>query len=189
MIVAALSPSRPTELPSGWSARLDLDVAILDASENRLASQRVSGFTVKPPMKPRCVVPGLLPLESVLSDKRKHLADGKRLVLAVDVSVLSETVSQNERLAALDRPKPVSSDQAVAICPHCEAPFEIDEGNCNVFRHAVDKRTLRPIPPHTPEAECLKLVREEKVYGCAKPLRVRFDVFSAAWIAERCDYI
>lgn len=189
MIVASLIPARPTELPSGWAAQLDVEVTLLDASGGRLVSQRLSGATVKPPMRPRCVLPGLLPLETVLSDKQQHLVDAKHLALAVDVTLLSETISQNERLAALDRPKPASSDRTVAICPHCDAPFEIDEGNCNVFRHAVDKRTMQPIPPHTPEAECLKLVREDKVYGCARPLRVRFDVFSATWIAEKCDYI
>jgi hypothetical protein len=91
-------------------------------------------------------------------------------------------------IADLEAPK-TKTDGIVVTCPHCQCPFEVEEGNCLVFRHAVDKKTLNPIAPHTPKAECEMLLREEKIIGCGKPVRLAYDKSARMWIGEVCDYI
>ena len=96
--------------------------------------------------------------------------------------------SRGPSIADLEAPK-TKTDGIIVTCPHCQLPFEVEEGNCLVFRHAVDKKTLAPIAPHTPQAECEKLLREEKILGCGKPLRLAYDKAARLWIGEICDYI
>ena len=70
------------------------------------------------------------------------------------------------------------------ICPHCQLFVWIEQVNCRIFRHAVYKNTGEPIPPHSAESECLRLVTEDKVWGCAKPFRLNSNNEP-----EICDYI
>jgi hypothetical protein len=75
-------------------------------------------------------------------------------------------------------------------CPHCNGSIEVNEQeiNCGIFRHAAFKTAdCPPIPPHTPENECLKLVAEGKVQGCAKPFRVSKN--NNTIVVEKCEYI
>lgn len=82
------------------------------------------------------------------------------------------------------------------VCPHCECFIEIGENeiNCGIFRHAYlfennnGKITLRDqINPHTSKDECERLLRENKVLGCAKPFRVVRRENKC--VIEICDYI
>jgi hypothetical protein len=59
-------------------------------------------------------------------------------------------------------------------CPHCLDFFVIAENelNCRIVRHAVWKDTLEPIPPHSTQEECERVVRENLVFGCAKPVQI-----------------
>jgi hypothetical protein len=57
-------------------------------------------------------------------------------------------------------------------CPHCHLIVWIEQINCRIFRHAVYKENDEPIPPHSSQEECERLVAEDKVWGCAKPFRL-----------------
>lgn len=77
------------------------------------------------------------------------------------------------------------TDVLLFECPHCRMPFEVrrEDVRCGIFRHAVFKSTLQPIPPHASRTECESLVRADRVYGCAKPMRICNNRMVA------CDYI
>jgi len=75
-------------------------------------------------------------------------------------------------------------------CPHCGITIETNEQeiNCGIFRCAVYKEAgCPPIPPHTPENECLRLIAENKVHGCAKPFKVTRT--NNVITVEKCGYI
>jgi hypothetical protein len=95
--------------------------------------------------------------------------------------------SRGPTIADLEADK-TKTEGVVVTCPHCQVPFEVEEGNCLVFRHAVDKKTLMPIHPHTPKAECEKLLRAEKIFGCGGALKLKFDRATRQWIGEICEY-
>lgn len=96
--------------------------------------------------------------------------------------------SRGPSIEDLEAPKG-TADGIIVECPHCQAPFEVDEGNCLVFRHAVDKKSMRPIAPHTPKEECERFLREGKIFGCGKPIKLVFDKAAKKWIGEICEYI
>jgi len=48
----------------------------------------------------------------------------------------------------------------------------------------VYKDTNEPIPPHSPQEECERLLKEERVWGCARPFRL-----TETNEPEICDYI
>lgn len=72
-------------------------------------------------------------------------------------------------------------------CPHCQSLIEIhkNEINCGIFRHAVYKDGLRGISPHAPREECERLVKEDLVYGCAKPFQIDKNTYKI----QSCGYI
>jgi len=74
-------------------------------------------------------------------------------------------------------------------CPHCKIPFIINEKdlNCCIVRHAVLKSNMQQINPHAPKAECDRLVAENLVLGCAKPVKIikKKDEYETVI----CDYI
>lgn len=78
----------------------------------------------------------------------------------------------------------------VLNCPHCMDMFIVDilHLNCMIFRHAVFKDTLLHIDPHATEIMCNVLLRENRIYGCARPFRVVSDG-SNGYRTEKCDYI
>jgi hypothetical protein len=72
----------------------------------------------------------------------------------------------------------------VVECPHCHDFILIEEINCAIFRHAIFKNTGSPIPPHSTKQECEEWIRQDKVYGCAKPFRLTKERQPVP-----CDYI
>jgi hypothetical protein len=77
-------------------------------------------------------------------------------------------------------------------CLHCGEKFVIreDDFNCRILRHAVYKNTLNQINPHSSKEECERLVYEDLVYGCAKPLRILpCKNSNGEYDLEICDYI
>jgi hypothetical protein len=38
-------------------------------------------------------------------------------------------------------------------CPHCKDYFEISKLKCGIFRHAVIKKTMKPLNPHTSDED------------------------------------
>ncbi len=74
-------------------------------------------------------------------------------------------------------------------CLHCKQPFVIaaKDFNCKILRHGVFRVTNQPMNPHAAKEECERLVKEEKIYGCGKPLRIVKQ--NESYILEICDYI
>ena len=74
-------------------------------------------------------------------------------------------------------------------CPHCNGNIvvNIKDINCAIFRHAVFKHSMQPIPPHETKIKCEQLVESNRVYGCAKPFKVIKE--NEKYITIICDYI
>jgi hypothetical protein len=70
----------------------------------------------------------------------------------------------------------------ILSCPHCKGEIIILKLNCKIFRHAVFKDG-KQLNPHASKEECERVVRENLVYGCAKP----FQIIDGK--AIKCDYI
>ncbi len=84
------------------------------------------------------------------------------------------------------------------ICPHCNTWVLIEEINCAIFRHGVDKNTGLQIPPHLDKNTCVKLFEKGVIFGCGKPFKVIANQLynsesksedNYKWIGEACDYI
>ena len=77
------------------------------------------------------------------------------------------------------------NDFAFFNCPHCGSKIvvKIDEINCKIFRHAVDKKTGLGVSPHLSQNECEKLIAAGSAYGCVGPFRIDSGV------AVVCGYI
>ena len=75
-------------------------------------------------------------------------------------------------------------------CPHCKCSFIVNEKdfNCKILRHAVFKNNLKEINPHSSKLECEKLINNDLVYGCAKPLIITKNDKNE-YIVTECDYI
>ena len=67
-------------------------------------------------------------------------------------------------------------------CPYCGGMLEILEVNCGIFRHAFFKDGTQ-LDPHASKEECERVIRENLVYGCAKPFKI------IDGIAVKCEYI
>jgi hypothetical protein len=74
-------------------------------------------------------------------------------------------------------------------CPHCADLMMIypSDIKCAIFRHAVFKNTMEPIPPHSTKQTCDELVARNQVYGCGKPFRMILE--ANGFKAEICDYL
>ena len=81
----------------------------------------------------------------------------------------------------------------IFICIHCQEPFVIahNEFNCRILRHGVYKNNLQPINPHASKDECDALVKDELIFGCAKPLQIieTADGSVDKYTIIVCDYI
>ena len=86
-------------------------------------------------------------------------------------------VAESERVYVEIKVKPCEvkfiTQNHLQNCPHCDGLVEIQpkDINCGIFRHAVLKSTTVPINPHTPQAECERLLLAGLIYGCGKPFR------------------
>jgi len=75
-------------------------------------------------------------------------------------------------------------------CPHCKDFFIMNEKelNCRIIRHAVFKNNLEQVSPHLPKSECDRLVDDDLVLGCCKPLKIEQNEKNE-YIAVKSDYI
>jgi len=91
-------------------------------------------------------------------------------------------LSQSEEMSSEE----IDEEYIVVNCPHCEDTIIIykNEINCRIFRHAVYKKSKRPVNPHLSESKCKSLIKSKKVYGCCKPFKL-----NDSDKAEICDYI
>ena len=72
-------------------------------------------------------------------------------------------------------------------CPHCNDIVLIEELNCKIFRHGIIKNTCEQINPHATKIECDNYIKNNLVYGCAKPFRI--IEYENNYSVEICDYI
>jgi hypothetical protein len=58
-------------------------------------------------------------------------------------------------------------------CPHCSMMCQVprSEIRCTIFRHAIFKKDFSFVPPHAPKITCDKWIKDDIVYGCAKPFK------------------
>jgi hypothetical protein len=75
----------------------------------------------------------------------------------------------------------------VVRCPKCSQEIIIEEINCRIFRHAVNKFTGQQMNPHASKTECDEAVIQDTIYGCASPFII--DLSGNKWLASLCDYI
>ena len=70
-------------------------------------------------------------------------------------------------------------------CPHCGEICQVPrtEIRCTIFRHAVFKKGMHFVPPHATKEKCESWLKEDMVYGCAKPFKFTGDK------VEVCGYI
>jgi len=83
-------------------------------------------------------------------------------------------------------PIPPPTTDAI-ICPQCNDPVLIEQINCGIFRHAVMKETGQQIDPHSPEAVCLELLKQDRIWGCGKPFQIVKE--ESGWVVRCCDYL
>ena len=78
----------------------------------------------------------------------------------------------------------------IFTCPHCGGNVQVfpDDLRCHIFRHGAYKTGQGQMDPHTPKAECDRLVSEGIVWGCGKPFRVVYTEAGEPYASE-CGYI
>jgi len=66
-----------------------------------------------------------------------------------------------------------NTDTFYFSCPHCDLICQVPrcEIRCTIFRHAVFKDSMRFVPPHASKETCEQWLREDRVWGCAKPFQ------------------
>jgi hypothetical protein len=75
----------------------------------------------------------------------------------------------------------------IVKCPNCQVEIIIEEVNCKIFRHAVNKTTGEQMNPHASKTECDEAIEKDTIYGCAAPFLLVLS--GNQWIALACDYI
>ena len=84
-------------------------------------------------------------------------------------------------------------DYIVVECPYCFMKILIlkKDFNCKIFRHGVYKKNSKQIDPHMKKKDCVKLVKENKIYGCGKPykLQVIKSEEKELYFTEICGYV
>tara|TARA_B100001093_G_C26637092_1_gene931451 strand:- start:736 stop:981 length:246 start_codon:yes stop_codon:yes gene_type:complete len=80
-------------------------------------------------------------------------------------------------------------DNLILKCPHCNDYVLIykKEFNCKIFRHAYYRDSYKQIDPHMKKDICIKLLKEDLIYGCGKPFKL--IEHNNEYILEKCDYI
>ena len=73
-------------------------------------------------------------------------------------------------------------------CPHCNQLIEIIELNCCIFRCGITKNTFQQIDPHLSKNECMRLIKDELIYGCGKPFKVQLSK-NGTILCVQCEYI
>jgi hypothetical protein len=83
----------------------------------------------------------------------------------------------------------MENEDILFTCCHCNNIFIVNtqEFNCKIIRHAIYKKTLTQIDPHLSKPICDKLIKNNEIYGCGKPLKIVKT--KNKWTVEICEYI
>lgn len=75
-------------------------------------------------------------------------------------------------------------------CPSCGDIFMTTEKtiNCSIYRHAIFKNNMQQLNPHASKEECDRVIKENLVFGCAKPFKV-IKNNENKYETVVCDYI
>lgn len=76
--------------------------------------------------------------------------------------------------------------QVYLKCPNCNEMMEIEQRNCDIFRHGHMKDSLKQIPPHLSKELCEQLIEKSLIYGCGKPFELYYEDNELK--AKICDY-
>ena len=72
----------------------------------------------------------------------------------------------------------------IVECPWCGGGVEVEQRNCGIFRHGINKQTGKQIDSHA-KKEAIELLKERNsLIGCGNPFRLTDDN-----TPEKCDYI
>ncbi len=90
----------------------------------------------------------------------------RRIKLKISTHWLTDATGSDGPIKKID-------NYYIFICPHCGGGAQVFEKDvrCTIFRHGVYKSNGKPIPPHTPKRECVRLINGGEIYGCGKPFR------------------
>lgn len=84
-------------------------------------------------------------------------------------------------------------DYIIVMCPNCCNYIQIlkKDFNCKIFRHGIFIDSNKQIDPHLPKNECDELIKNNKIYGCGKPFKLKEVVEEGTvnYCAIKCDYI
>ena len=84
---------------------------------------------------------------------------------------------------------PPEIDKEITVeCPHCNSPVIIEKLNCAIFRHGIYIASGQQIHPHMAKEDCMKLIEENKIYGCGLPFRIVLHKENM-YQAIKCDFI
>lgn len=111
----------------------------------------------------------------------------RRAKARVQISTVPKRTDPPNR-GAVRPPLPAPPKGSVDLflnCPHCNGLVSVfaHDIKCTIFRHGIWKANGRPIDPHTPKAECDRLLRDGLIYGCSKPFK-----FNGTTV-EICGYL
>jgi hypothetical protein len=83
----------------------------------------------------------------------------------------------------------VDNDLLIYECPHCKMTCitAINEINCGIFRHGMDKKTNQQINPHESKEKCDQLATNTDIIGCCKPYKI--SKVADKYTVEICDYV
>lgn len=72
------------------------------------------------------------------------------------------------------------------VCPYCGDYVEINIVRCGKFIHGVNKKTRKPVNPHTSVIDCERFIRKGLIYGCGQPFQLTLE--GEQYIASKAPY-
>jgi len=107
---------------------------------------------------------------------------------------IDNTKSQTTKINTTKSIKEISKiDDPLFIfkCPNClsyAACYKSDI-RCTIFRHACFKRNMLPVNPHASKEALDLLIKQDLIYGCAKPFRLILNKDGNDVTPIKCGYI
>ena len=76
-------------------------------------------------------------------------------------------------------------------CPNCLEYINVlkKDVKCGIFRHAVYKKSMKQVNPHSSKKKCKSLVKQGRIYGCGKPFKLEKSSENDGFLIKKCGYI
>lgn len=135
--------------------------------------------------------------DSLVCEEPMDCVDGAKEISTQDPEMQQkcDDLSEDPNKVSIQKLDMKSEDDLFFTCPYedCEGYIVISpkQVNCGVFRHAVIKTTGRAVNPHASREKCEELLKQGKVYGCARPFKLRrIKKSTETFVAiEKCGWI